>query len=333
MKTTSINVCSLCVPCHCHCRYCLLSYNGALPGADYGRSELYARRFNDWLKENRPELGFAFYFGYSMEHPRLFEAIDFMQSIGSPGGKFLQFDGMAFRPEAELQRFLKKLKDSGIELIDLTFYGVGEYHDRFAGRRGDFDYLLSVLRAANTVGLDVQAGMPITHENAPQADGLLAILSQYRTVRRSIFIPHSEGRGVTLEPIRFTQPDHDFLSAEAKSLINTARFKSEGQWIKDGHFSKPEKRVLTLNLTAENIDSLENQDFSETVAFLERLDDDHYSAIPSMDELAKLYGDEKSELWYSERDLYLAYQRRYINENKLEVYNMNDESHHFSRRI
>ena len=99
MRTVSINVMNLCVPCENRCRYCLLSYDGKTSGVDYKRSEVYAKRFYQWLKENRPDLSFLFGFGYSMEHPDLLSAIDFCRSIGSATGDFLQFVGMKFRTD------------------------------------------------------------------------------------------------------------------------------------------------------------------------------------------------------------------------------------------
>lgn len=87
MQTKSVYVMNLCVPCENRCRYCLLSYNGKTNGVDYKRSEAYVKRFYDWIQEHRPELSFVFGFGYSMEHPNLFEAIEFLQKIGSPTGK------------------------------------------------------------------------------------------------------------------------------------------------------------------------------------------------------------------------------------------------------
>ena len=98
MKTCSIMVQTLCVPCCNRCRYCLLSWDGKLPGAEYERSEAYAAAFHAWLRQNRPDLSFGFSFGYSMEHPALFRAIDFMRSIGSPGGKFLQMEPLTLCP-------------------------------------------------------------------------------------------------------------------------------------------------------------------------------------------------------------------------------------------
>lgn len=333
MKTSSISVSTLYVKCHCRCRYCLLSWDGSLPGADYERSEGYAHRFFNWIQKNRPELGFNFYFGYSMEHPRLFEAIAFAQSIGSPPGRFLQFDGMALRSDTQLRDFLLKLMESGIELIDLTFYGLGKYHDLFAGRVGDFDYLLRVLAMSNEIGLDVQLGLPLTSESAPDVGQLLDIWNKYKTVRQSLFIPHGEGRGKFLDPIRFSDADFEALDERAKALINLSRFKSEAAWLAEGSFPEMQNRALGLTLTKDNIEMFESMPFNETIAFLEKLDDDYYSIVPSLPILAEKYGDAGNPRWYSLRDLYMKYQRRYISETGLVIHDINDERGHFSRRF
>lgn len=332
MKTVSINVMNLCVPCENRCRYCLLSYDGKVSGVAYARSEAYAKRFYEWLKVNRPDVSFLFGFGYSMEHPELLHAIDFCRSIGSATGEFLQFDGMKFRTDGELENLLEQLKGHGIQLIDLTFYGTESYHDRFAARAGDYDLMMRTLAKANEIGLDVTVSIPITHENADQIDTLIAELSQYHTQRISCFIPHSEGRGRLLDPIRFSAEDRVQLTRLARSLVNWNRFKTESQWLHGG-FPKLEKRVLTVTLTPENIDFFENLPFAETIAYLEKLDDDYYAAIPAVAELAQIYGDPNGDRYYSARDLYLSYQRRYIEDHKIEIYDINDERQCFSRRF
>lgn len=332
MKTVSINVINLCVPCENRCRYCLLSYDGKITGADYKRSEAYAKRFYEWLKENRPNLSFLFGFGYSMEHPKLLDAIDFCRSIGSATGEFLQFDGMKFRTVEELEVLLRQLQMHGIKLIDLTYYGIENYHDRFAARTGDFRLMMNTLAQANKIGLGVTVSIPITHENAQQLDVLIAELEQYKTRRIVCFVPHSEGRGKTMDPVRFSGVDYESLSEAVRSRINTARFKTEAQWLKCG-FPPNEKRVLTVTLNQDNIAFFERQSFEEAIAYLEKLDDDYYSVIPSVEELAMLYGDPNSDRYYSARDLYLYYQRRYIADNKIEIYDINDERQCFSRRF
>lgn len=332
MKTTSINVMNLCVPCENRCRYCLLSYDGKMVGVDYKRSEVYAKRFYEWLRKNRPDLSFLFGFGYSMEHPRLLEAIDFCGSIGSATGEFLQLDGMKFRTDEELEILLLQLKGHGIKLIDLTFYGTESYHDRFAARSGDYRLMMRTLAHANKAQLDVTVSIPLTHENADQMDELIAELEQYHTQRISCFVPHSEGRGRLLDSVRFDAEDYEKLSDNVRNRINTTRFKTEGEWLKCG-FPVNEKRVLTVTLTPDNVDFFEGLSFENTIKYLEKLDDDYYAAIPRVEELAKIYGDPSGNRYYSARDLYLNYQRRYIADNHIQIHDINDERQCFSRRF
>lgn len=331
MKTTSINVMNLCVPCENRCRYCLLSYEGKVGGVDYKYSEAYAKRFYAWLRENRPDLSFHFGFGYSMEHPNLLEAIDFCQSISSATGEFLQFNGMRFRTDEELEVLLLQLQSHGIKLIDLTFYGTEAYHDHFAARPGDYRLMMHTLAQANKIGLDVTVSIPITHENAEQMNDLIAELEQYRTQHIVCFVPHSEGRGWLLNPVRFSAKDYEKLSENVRKHINADRFKIESDWLKCG-FPVNTKRTLTVTLNPENITLFESLSFAETIAYLEKLDNDYYAVIPTVEELAKTYGNPNSDRYYSARDLYLNYQQRYIADNKIEIYDINDERQCFSRR-
>ncbi len=333
MKTVSVNVCNLCVPCENRCRHCLLSWDGRLRGVDYDRSAAFAGRFYDWLKENRPELSFAFYFGYSMDHPRLPETVDFLGKIGSPCGKFLQFDGMKFRGDRQLQELLATLGDHGIETIDLTFYGTREYHDRFAGRKGDFDYMMRILATANQVGLGVNAGVALNHENAGQAKMLISRLSAYDLKHLYCYIPHAEGRGAALNPVRFRQGDFDALEDSVKKYINTGKFRSESRWLREGVFPEPERRVLTLVLTPENVDYFESMDFGRIIAFLEKLDDSYYAEMPSLEDLADRFGDRENECWYSLYDLRLKYERLFQAQKRMKLYDIHDERQCFVRRI
>ncbi len=278
-------------------------------------------------------MSFQFYFGYSMEHPALLDAIDFAKSIGSAGGEFLQFDGMKFRDESEIRTLLKNIMDHGIQVINLTFYGTQEYHDRFAGRKGDFAYMLNILQAANHLGLKVTVGIAITAENAGQMEALIALLGMYQVHNQYLFVPHSEGRGACLESIRLTADIYNGMSKSVKRYFNSERFKSEKQWLTEGIFSQKQKRILGISLTSENIGLLEQEDFAQTITRLEDMDTQFYERIPSLEELARKYGNIHGGKFYSERDLYLHYQACYMKENAIDVCDMNDERFYFSRRF
>lgn len=332
MKTTSIAVQTLCVPCANRCRYCLLSWDGKLPGADYKRCEAYARRFYEWLRENRPELSFQFYFGYSMEHPALADAIDFMGSIGSAGGQFLQLDGLAFRDEKQTAAFLSDVKAHGIRTVNLTFYGLAGYHDRFAGRQGDFDYLMTILRTALSLGLEVSAGAPLNRENAGQAEALLRLLERNGVPDLRFFIPHSEGRGASLEPIRLRRQDLEQLPESVRTHFNARLYRTEQDWLRTDPLPLPERRMIALSLTTDNVDQFEKLPFDQTIRYLEGLDEQYYAALPSVEELFARYGNPESDALYSFRDLCLCLGRRFFAEHPSELPDVTDERGCFSRR-
>lgn len=323
MKTTSLNILNLCVRCYNHCRYCLLSWDGDCLGVDDSRSVKYARDFYHWLKTAHPEIRFVYYFGYSMEHPDLPEAIRFLQETGSPGGQFLQFDGMKMRSNEELHELLGSLKEAGIRLLDFTFYGTQEYHDRFAGRRGDFDLMMRSLEIALEMGLDAEVGIPVTKENLSQLDALIAMLPADR-IRIFLFTPHSGGRGVTLLDSKMTVEDHESLSEAAKQRFNRNSNKTPAEWL-DTELPAVEHRVLTLSLLPSIIEQLEQRSFEETLQALERMDEEYYSIIPDFKSLLNMYADPGDRRLYTKKDLYLLYRRRYIAEHKLTIPDMSDE--------
>ena len=332
MRTTSVMLQNLCVPCSCHCRYCLLSWSGKMLGVDYQRSEDYARRFYLWIKENRPDVAFNFSFGYSMDHPDLFHAIDFMRSIGSVGSKVLQFDGMKFRSEPELENLIAGLKEHGVEHLNFTFYGLQAYHDRFAGRKGDFGYMIHTISLALAHQMKVSAGFPLSHESVCQVDELIATLKRIGVEQITLFVPHEEGRGVSLNPIRFSKPDLCLMSEASKKMFNQDIYKTEADWVTSKQFDTTDNRVLIISLMPDNINKFEQMGFEEVITYVEDLDETYYSIVPALEELVELYGDSEGEMFYRQRDLYHHYQKRYIQEHGLDLYDVTDERQCGSRR-
>lgn len=333
MKTVSVNLSSLSVPCENRCRYCLLSWDGNCLGTSYEDCRAYAEGLRAWLRENRPDLRFEFYFGYSMEHPNLLKTVDYMHENGYVQGDFLQFDGMKFRTPGESLQLLTDLKDHGIRMVDFTFYGTRDYHDRFAGRAGDFDYMVRLLAQAQKIGLNTEVGIPLTHENAPQAEELIQSLLPYEPQRIFCFVPHGEGRGVHLDKIRFSQADFEYLPPLVREHFNRSLYRPEGEWVTGGFFQAYQKRVLALVPTPENLEHFRSLGYEGTLAYLERLDDDYHRALPANEELIKLYADPQGQEFYSQRDLIMHVQRRYIAENRLDLYDIHDERHSFVRRF
>ena len=328
MKTESILLLTLCVPCGCRCRYCLLSWDGHCTGADWERSAALARRMADWLHKERPELRFHFSFGYSMEHPRLPEALELLRELDSVQADFLQCDGLRIRDERETAAFVGMLRGHGVRALNFTYYGTEDYHDRFAGRKGDFAWMQRLRRAARAAGLETAVGIPLTRESAPQAASLLEDLAG-ETVR--FFVPHAEGRGAALEAIRLRREDFDVLPESVRGRMNRAVYRAEAEWMRDPP-PEPTKRMLLLSLTAENIGEYERRSFAESIAAAEALDEAYYAPLPTTGELLDRYGDPDGTAFYSARDLAAKLQKRWFREHHLQPYDVTDERQTGSRR-
>ena len=329
VKTTSVMLQTLCVPCGCHCRYCLLSWDGVTHGADWTRSRRYAAAFAAWIREHRSELRFHFAFGYSMEHPMLPEALDFLREIGSVGAEYLQCDGLRIRTKDETVDFVLMLREHGVRHLNFTVYGTEAYHDRFAGRKGDFRWMLALREAAQEAGLETSVGVPLNRENAGQIDGLLDVLGPEKL---RLFVPHAEGRGAQLEPIRLRMEDYSHLSETAKALLNRRVYRTEAEWIADPP-PAPTERSLLLSLTPENITGFEQSDFADVLARVEALDEAYYAPIPPLEELMRLYGDPTGDAFFGARDLAARYQKRWLREQGLQPYDVTDERKTGSRRF
>ena len=323
MKTVSLNIFNSCVPCHNYCRYCLLSWDNTCLGIEYERSMEYARNFYNWLKMKRKDMNFMYYFGYSMEHPDLLNAIKFMQDTNSPGGEFLQLDGLKMRSIEELRELFCQLKEAGIKMVNFTFYGTKDFHDKFAGRKADYELMMNSLNIALEYGIEVEVGIPILKDNMLLIDNLISELPTDR-IKLHVFIPHSGGRGKYLQNSKITVEDYEELSDNTKKYLNRNLFCTPNEWL-NHDISKHNNRILTLSLLPTNIDHFENQSFEETINELEKMDEDYYSVIPDFRSLLEMYANGTDTCLYSKKDLYMLYRKRYIEENQISIIDMTDE--------
>ncbi|MBR2812469.1 MAG: hypothetical protein IKD69_13915 [Solobacterium sp.] len=332
MRTTSVMIQNLCVPCACRCRYCLLSWDGHPAGISWEDSTAFAERFLAEARQSRPETDFSFTFGYAMEHPDLVNALRFLRKTGSPQADYLQCDGMKQRSRQECEELAAILKDEGVLALNFTFYGLPEYHDRFAARQGDYELMIRMARAAVQAGLSVSAGIPITKENIRQADELTAFLKTSGIDKIRLFIPHEEGRGIALASCRLEKQDLALLSMENRRLLNGKVYRTESEWLQEKDAVTETRRMIIISLRPDTLERYEKMSAEEIISEIEGLDEAYYAAFPSFSELARQYGSPDSTKLYRYRDLYAAYRRQYAREHSLSLYDVTDERQSGSRR-
>lgn len=332
MQTKSVMIQSLCVPCGNRCRYCLLSWDGTTTGADWDRSVPTAERFLRELRAQRPELDCSFSFGYAMEHPRLQEAIRTLRKLGSPTASFLQCDGMKMRDEAACRELIQMLRDEGIRQLNFTVYGLPDYHDRFAGRAGDFALIRRMMEAAREGGLPFTADIPLTRENVGQADALAEQLQAAGSEKVRLFIPHEEGRGKLLAGVRLRKTALSTLCPDTRGLLNETIFRTEADWLREPEPIQEHYRLILISLRRDNIHDYEQCSALSVLEELEDLDERYYAAFPAFAELAERYGNPKGDELYRIRDLFYHYRRLYAADHPMELYDVTDETRSGSRR-
>ncbi len=309
IQTQSIMIQNLCVPCFNRCRYCLLSWDGKPVGTDWERGVVLAERYISELRAARPGVNVSYAFGYSMEHPELRKAI-----------------------EGQCRELMQMLKAEGIKNLNFTVYGLKDYHDRFAGRIGDYDLLLRMMNAADQAGISFDSGIPITKENVRQTDELVGLLKHAGSRSVTLFIPHEEGRGKTLNPIRLEQDDLTALSPESSGLLNRTIYRTESEWLSCADPVQETKRMILLSFRSDNVNRYETRSAISVVEEIEALDEAYHSAFPDFAELAKEYGDAAGKRLYRIRDLHHHYRALFAADHNLELYDVTDERQSGSRR-
>ena len=330
MKTVSFSIANYCVPCNSHCRHCLLSSCGKATGVDYETGISFANRVLSELAEQRPDLSTNYYIGYCMDTPKLLDYIRYCKEHGYASAKFLQMNGFAFRSESELDRLMESIKDEGVEIVDLTMYGTKEYHDKFAGRKGDYEFVLSMIRSAEKAGLQTLLTFPLMRENLDQIVSLQSVPEVDNADRRLFFMPHSKGRGRTLQDNLITRQDLNHLPESIKNTFDKAKFKTEAQWLEEGAIVEPEQRYLTLVLTPDNIEHYSQMKATDILDELENRDISFLNQIPSAEKLAKMYGRKDNQEVYRFRDLLFRWRQEYIEEKGGTTCNMLEETQDFS---
>lgn len=285
-------------PCAHICRYCLVSETRKGSKLPFPRFEQLVQRFYDWKEFNRIDISIRTFIGPSFDYD-----IETLRGVGRlrarRGGTFdiLNLGGLRIRDAQALKTWMDERQAAGIVGFHTSLAGCDNTHDRWNGRRGDFDYQISILRMAGERGMVRQERLFLTQNTLPLFDRLLDIMEGIPgEVRSRIVTPFFyAGLARRYEDERITEDARDGLP-ERIAKLGRGRFKdwrSEREWIPllMETASKPRMVAMKLDVHEGNIDQLENASCEEIFAKQERLYRDDYRRIPSLEELCERYGD------------------------------------------
>lgn len=305
--------------CCCRCRHCSLGDEHRICRVPFGRAKKVAERFLDWRNEHGiTDLSVHITTGYSCWSDEAMDAIVFNKRIGATSWQYIPSNGTRFFPRDDLRRRLAERMELGVTTIGLTFYGLRDLHDAWAGRRGDFDHDLLLAKLAAEVGLNRQETVFISKSGIQDLPELLPVLDALPGQSNRDICPWDyRGRGKQLEEERVTAAQVRALPEQIRRAINP-RCKSEAEWvagIEAGDCPRRDKRAYLISVWEDNIDWLESEDCRDILESIRITDERLNNAIPSLPALAAVYGESAGERLYSLRDLEWKWTDLYLQEH------------------
>lgn len=293
-------------PCAHICRYCLIAETRKGSTLPFARFERLVHRFYDWkIAGRRDDLEIGIFVGPSFDYD--LETLKGVARLRARrGSKFhiLNLGGLRIRRGDALVAWLDERRSAGIIGFHTSLAGCDETHDRWNGRRGDFDYQTTILRLGGERGMVRHERLFLTQNTLPQFDRLLDILDGIPGEVRNRYLTlfFYAGLASRYENERITEEIRDTLP-ERIGRLRQGKFqdwRSEREWIPImmETADKPRKLVLKLDVHEGNIDRLEKSPCEEIFAERERAYQESYRPIPSLGELAARYGDPASRKVY-----------------------------------
>lgn len=296
--------------CCCRCRHCSLSSGGPISAVPFERAKALAIRFVHWREEEQAQdFTVDLLASHRVDSPLEKDCLRFAKAYGgfSP---FLPLNGSQFRAQDEWRALLTDLREEGATHITTTFFGLPETHDRWAGRQGDFDHLLSLARASSQCGMPHSQLIFLSRDSIPELPSLLEALDALpNREERHIGLWDYRGRGKALESQRVTSADVQALPARVRDQVHLGShggLRPESEWLERiaaGDFKRRSRRYFVIAVWPETIDSMEATDCGAILQQMRQADDAFLGAIPSMRRLAHLYGRPEEQRLYTLRDM------------------------------
>ena len=292
-------------PCAHICRYCLISETRKGSALSFARFERLVHRFHDWKAAARDDLDIGVFVGPSFDYD--LETLHGVARLRARrGGKFqiLNLGGLRIRRGGELTAWIEERRSAGIVGFHTSLAGCAETHDRWNGRRGDFDYQTDILRLGGERGMVRHERLFLARNTLPQLERLLDILDGIPGEVRNRYITlfFYAGLASRYESERITEDIRDSLP-ERIGRLRQGKFqewRSEREWIPVmlETADRPRRLVLKLDVHEGNIDRLEQSSCEAIFAERERAYQESYAATPSVGELCDRYGDPSSRKVY-----------------------------------
>lgn len=303
-------------PCAHTCRYCSIGDRSS--PIDICRYLTFVERLVEWSRKTRPGLkvliGFSPSYNHDLETFKLLGV--WYRRVFGKDWDVISLGGLKMRSDDDMRRWLAERQEAGLKSIYGTFVGRGAVHDRWNGRRGDFDFLIRTMRIGAELGLDHTNQHIVIKDSLPLLTDVFGILDALPTRHSGRYarLPYYIGHNVHHEDQRIDEDDRSALPAIISDLLDASSLHSERGWIEfvDTQEEAPMEVSLRLELDVANIGLLETKSGDAIVTDLETRASEALSKIPFIQELARTYGDPKSTKIYNFFDVERVWIARFL---------------------
>ena len=310
--------------CCNHCAFCSAGEKH-LENIPFKRYVNIVERFLDWQEREKPEIVLASAIGYT--HATMtYEQSKIYRELCERGHYRplpLQMNGCIFMPEDDLARMMEGHRRAGYEVYSQTYTGFRSLHDKWAGRKGEFDYLMTMANVASELGYIRQEQILLTKRSLPELGKLVDALEKLDCpYTREIYQPSYTGWAKRLERDRIDRKDLDQVPKDLRKYL-----KVEDPLTHSAHLSEAETiswvrtnyrddllrdAYVAAPLTEQNLEWMENEDCDAIFENIIARYRDVYDRLPKMTELCELYGDEKNDKLYGLYELERKWSGQYI---------------------
>ncbi|ADK15809.1 hypothetical protein [Clostridium ljungdahlii] len=302
--------------CHCKCSHCLLcSGDNKISKIDFEHLKKLALKFKgiDEKYGFQPQL--CVY--NCAEYGNLSEQIKVNQQLSDPYAGFVNLNGTKMREGIELEEWVENLKNIGVTKVNFSWFGDREFHDRFVHRKGYFDYLFALSEAVSRNNIPKDDSVFLLRSNVEQMD---VLTEKLKAVGSEPYYRLLDYRGNAKKIMDEFIRERDLLKLPGyiKESNSLNRFKPEYLWIKmienkmNPHLSK---RGLFLVATPQNIETYMDISAEAIIDMFHDLDNRLQSSIPSIEFLAKEYGDAKSDILFDYKSVIWKWTDMYFDRN------------------
>jgi hypothetical protein len=128
-------------PCAHICRYCLVSETRRGTSLPFARFEAFVHRFYDWKVSGQTDIGIRTFIGPSFDYDiETLKGVSRLRARRCGALQILNLGGLRIRGADDLKAWMDERQGVGIIGFHTSLAGCDRVHDRWNGRRGDFDY-------------------------------------------------------------------------------------------------------------------------------------------------------------------------------------------------